>query len=103
MHMSRGVVGIEGVIICAAIFGHVLIFLFVLSLCAFDGLLQHTQEQNGWGRAASATRLWKYYLMSCRSRTCVSALLLASRVFAPLPMRRQLPMGVEDVETPSRA
>jgi len=26
MHMNRGVVGIEGVIICAAIFGHVLIF-----------------------------------------------------------------------------
>jgi len=38
--------------------------------------------------------------MSCRTRTCLSALLLASRVFAPVPMTRQLPMGVEDAETP---
>ena len=40
---------------------------------------------------------------SCCSCTCLSALLLASSVFAPLPMTRQLPMGVEDAETPSRA
>ena len=45
----------------------------------------------------------KSWLRSCRSRTFLSALFLASRVFAPLPMTRQLPMGVEDAETPSRA
>ena len=39
-------------------------FLFVLSFCAVYRLLQHTQQQNRWGRAASDTRLWRYHLLN---------------------------------------
>mmetsp|Transcript_30262 Transcript_30262/g.48847 ORF Transcript_30262/g.48847 Transcript_30262/m.48847 type:complete len:82 (-) Transcript_30262:74-319(-) len=81
MHMNRGVVDIEGVVICAAIFGLVLIFY----LCC------------------PSPRLTDYCNTLNNKIACLSALLLATRVFAPLPMTRQLPMGVEDAETPSRA
>jgi len=39
-------------------------FLLVLSFCAVYRLLQHTQQQNRWGRAASATCLWRYHLLN---------------------------------------
>jgi hypothetical protein len=100
-------VGVQGVLICAVIFGHALIFcLFCPSVRLTDycytlnnKLLGQNSEQYTSVEISSA----KSWLMSCRSRTCLCALLLASRMFAPLPMTRQLPMGVEDAETPSRA
>ena len=105
--MITGIVGMEGVVICAAIFGHVLIlYLFCPSARLTDycntlnnKLLGQSSEHYTSVEISSA----KSWLMSCCSRTCLSALLLASRVFAPLPMTRQLPIGVEDAETPSRA
>ena len=43
MHMNRGVVGIEGVVICAAIFGHVL---FLDSFCHSVHLMDYCKTLN---------------------------------------------------------